>query len=1205
MDTYRTTYFFKIIAVCFLLAVSSSVYGAERGKANGKVVNGNPNSQDIEYAQNEVLVKVSTASMKKGGINTGQLRKTLKSMGVISVEPLKKARPPKGDRSALAKEKAAKKYGLDRWYLVTLQENMVVEDAVNILDSHPGIESVTPNYLLSINAVPNDPFYPTLWGLNSVESDPDAINVDIDAPQAWDITTGSTDVVIGVIDSGVYYIHPDLADNMWTNPGEIPGNLLDDDGNGYVDDVYGYDFYNHDNDPMDDNGHGTHVAGTIAAIGNNDEGVTGVSWNSQIMALKFLGKDGVGYISGAVKSIYYAVAMGARITNNSWGTYVNSFDEHKFQALKDAVAAANEADSLFVAAAGNSALNNDFNIFYPTNIDSDNVVSVAASNREGALTSFSNYGGTSVDIAAPGYSIYSTVPIGEGLFFGSGDCALCSPGGYRTASGTSMAAPFVAGAAALLLSKEPSLSALDVKNILIESAESNPALAGKVVSNGKLNVNNALYKIGFHVSFTSEAIVLAQGTSASIGVDVNFIGEPSGPLNVSVSTNHPLISATLSQSVLEGVNNSFVIDVSTDFSLHAGAYEIQLAFQDSQGGVRTYPVSVVVTGPDFAVSFEGSRYKLNVGHPRTVVVNIQSIEDEIGPVTFTAISDDPNINVVPLTTGPITLPMNGIAQAEIMVETTPGISLGSKELQVIADDGEVTRDATLILDVVDDPAHSSAFPINRVLLSASELYSGQFSLLIESLSSTASTITLGVQDIEPGMNIHFAEGQTVELAAYETKVVNMNVDIDGTVREGRHVLKALVSSSTHNEEVDFIIGVGNSPDFAVLNLTANPQATEMGNIDFNVTYANQGFQSGYSVYGGTAVTWKLQLATDPIGSNVVHTVIDATANSGISENYTWSREGAMPLFGSVPIGDYYLVAKIDIPNRHSEFVEDNNRISIPFSVTRYYAPDLDYDGDGMLNWFELAYQLKPDDPTDAAIDTDGDGYTNLEEHDLGYNPLVAAQGEEYVNWVDLYSAYVGSNSSSSNILDGIYTNQYHYLYATGSGDHAIIGDGGVKYELKWNMGSRKIGFSEQILPSELSTYSGSTAMKHFFFIWQSHQSRYNNLWVYADGQEVLELGPYSYSDRVHIYRVGSTIYFEYNGEVVYTLNDVSPGNLVVKGELNYQYYSAISNARYYGSSFIVDSDGDGYYGADDAFPNDPNEWADSDGDGIGDNSDPN
>jgi subtilisin family serine protease len=284
----------------------------------------------------------------------------------------------------------------------------------------------------------NDQYFSLEWGLNNTGQSGGKVDADIDAPEAWDITRGDGSVVVGVIDSGIDYNHPDLAGAIWTNPKEaIDG--VDNDGNGYVDDVRGWDFYSNDNNPMDDNGHGTHVAGTIAATAANGIGVAGVA-NAKVMALKFLGADGTGSTSAAIAAVNYATQMkkaGVNIplTNNSWGAGVGSTE------LYNAIRANADAGMLFVAAAGNGGSdqvgdNNDVTPNYPANYDVANVVSVAATDRLDNRGSFSNYGAVTVDLAAPGVTIASLAP----------------NGGYVYMDGTSMASPHVAGAAALAFS---------------------------------------------------------------------------------------------------------------------------------------------------------------------------------------------------------------------------------------------------------------------------------------------------------------------------------------------------------------------------------------------------------------------------------------------------------------------------------------------------------------------------------------------------------------------------------------------------------------------------------------------------------------------------------------------------------------------------------------------------------------------------------
>ena len=367
---------------------------------------------------------------------------------------------------------------IGRWWHVKLPPGQSEKTVLPRLARHPKVEAAEPNYIVKAVATPDDPRYPEQWSLNNIGQTGGTPGADIDAPEAWDRVTGSSGIVVAVIDTGVDYTHPDLAANIWTNPGEIPGNGIDDDGNGYVDDVHGYDFYFNDPDPADDFGHGTHVAGTIAAAGNNGVGVAGICWAAQIMPVKFLGPGGSGYTSDAIRAVLYATDMGARVLNNSWGGGGYS------EALRDAVVAAYEANVLFVAAAGNSSSNADVVPLYPAAYDVPNVISVAATDHYDGLAYFSNYGPNSVHLGAPGVNILSTVSA-------TGDPCCSDASGYKLLSGTSMATPHVAGSAALLLAQDASRSAIGLKSLLLDTVSPVPSLAGVTVTGGRLNVNNA------------------------------------------------------------------------------------------------------------------------------------------------------------------------------------------------------------------------------------------------------------------------------------------------------------------------------------------------------------------------------------------------------------------------------------------------------------------------------------------------------------------------------------------------------------------------------------------------------------------------------------------------------------------------------------------------------------------------------------------
>ncbi|MBD3386890.1 S8 family serine peptidase [candidate division KSB1 bacterium] len=346
-----------------------------------------------------------------------------------------------------------------------------VEEAINYLQSRGHIEYAEPDYILSLyNIYPKDPSFEKLWGLHNWGQNTGTEDADIDAPEAWEITTGNKEILIGVIDTGIDYNHRDLEANIWYNPDEIIDGI-DNDKNGYIDDIRGWDFANNDNIPFDDRGHGTHCAGIMGAVGNNDIGVTGLAWNVKLMALKIFDENGKATISSAIKALEYAVDKGARISNNSWGGYFYS------NALEDAIKAAKEANHLFVVAAGNESKDNDGSTpSYPASYDLDNIISVAATDRYDKKSSFSNFGPISVDLAAPGELILSTFPGNQ----------------YTLYSGTSMAAPYVAATAGLFLSLDPSLSYIRIKNHIVNNVDPLPSLKNKCLAAGRLNVFKAL-----------------------------------------------------------------------------------------------------------------------------------------------------------------------------------------------------------------------------------------------------------------------------------------------------------------------------------------------------------------------------------------------------------------------------------------------------------------------------------------------------------------------------------------------------------------------------------------------------------------------------------------------------------------------------------------------------------------------------------------
>ena len=340
-------------------------------------------------------------------------------------------------------------------------------------------EYAEPDHAVQLTYTPNDPALRNgrLWSLDNTGLNGATAGADIDALQAWDIQRDAGGVIVAVIDSGVRYTHQDLNANMWRNDAEVPGNSRDDDHNGYVDDRFGINAITNSGNPADAHGHGTHVAGIIGAVGDNGVGVAGVALRVQIMALRFEDAQMRGMASDAIECIDYARRHGARIINASWADAV----DYNSSALWDAIASARDAGIIFVTAASNETKNNDDEPVYPGNFDLDNIVSVAATDWNDQLALWSNYGYRTVDIAAPGQTIYST--------WAAGDSS------YRELSGTSMATPHVVGACALVWARFPWLSYREVIDRVLRTTDPLPSLTGRVATGGRLNLHRALSEV--------------------------------------------------------------------------------------------------------------------------------------------------------------------------------------------------------------------------------------------------------------------------------------------------------------------------------------------------------------------------------------------------------------------------------------------------------------------------------------------------------------------------------------------------------------------------------------------------------------------------------------------------------------------------------------------------------------------------------------
>ena len=408
--------------------------------------------------------------------------------------------------------------------LVTVPQTATVEQMVQDYRSDPEVLYAEPDYVYQLATVPDDPSFSQLWGMNNTGQLGGVVDADINAPEAWNITTGSSSVVLGLLDTGVDYNHPDLSANIFNNPGEIPGNGIDDDGNGWIDDVHGIDTIAEVGDPMETDGHGTHVSGTMAARGNNGTGVVGVNWNATIVTCKAFGPFG-GQLSDILQCMDYFLALKTRpdnpvdivATNNSWGGGPFS------QSLLDAIDAHRQAGMLFIAAAGNNASNNDQVPFYPATYDLENIISVLSFNRFNGLSFFSNFGARTVDVGAPGEEVFSTLPGNT----------------YGTLSGTSMATPHVTGLVGLLKAQNPNRTPQQLKNLILTGGIASPATTGNSLSgrriraDGSLNCTNQSLVNRFAPATAS--VVTSVGTAVPLGILSITCDSPStGPQVVTV-----------------------------------------------------------------------------------------------------------------------------------------------------------------------------------------------------------------------------------------------------------------------------------------------------------------------------------------------------------------------------------------------------------------------------------------------------------------------------------------------------------------------------------------------------------------------------------------------------------------------------------------------------------------------------------------------
>lgn len=653
------------------------------------------------------------------------------------------------------------------------------------LRQNPSVEYVEPDYILKAIGVPNDTLFPSLWGMRNtgqaimgVIGKPGA---DIGAVPAWDITTGSASIVVGVVDTGVDYTHPDLAANIWSAPAAftvtIGGNPINCPAGSH-----GYNAITRTCNPMDDNAHGTHCSGTIGATGNNNLGVAGVNWTTSIMGLKFLSSGGSGYTSDAIDAIEFAIQAKAkaganvRVLSNSWGGGAFS------QALLDEINKAAQSDMLFVAAAGNNGTNNDAMPFYPANYGTTNEIAVAAVDNTDALAGFSNYGASSVNLGAPGVNILSTYPGNQYAWF----------------NGTSMATPHVSGAAALVLSV-CNLNTAALKANLLANVVAIPSLNGKTNTGGRLNVNNSIRACAvltndFSLSLAPPSRSIAPGDTTTYLINIVRAPAFTDPITFSFAGLPNGVLGLLNPVTANG--NSSTLTVYTNAVTSPGTYPFTIT---GTSGTITHTVNgtLVLTGGDFSISPSPDTKAIRAGTSDFININISRMSGFNGAIGFTVAGLPPGAQGV---FDPN--PSLG-SSSTLAISIAPGSPGGSYPLTITGTSGGLTRTTSATL-LVPDFSLVSPPPIT---VSPGTL--AAFSIGINRMGGFSDAVSFSVSSVPGCAYAWFTPPSTTGNSTI------LNVTTDPACPQSSYLLLVIGTAGPIVHSTVVTLNLFNSPDFSL------------------------------------------------------------------------------------------------------------------------------------------------------------------------------------------------------------------------------------------------------------------------------------------------------------------------------------------------------------------------------------------------------